>query len=115
MPAASTAFGATVWWPATMLRGRADAAKARDGLAAQLAGSFGGDVLTFCPAVRSAVPSAKPGRMPHSEGMRNPTTRGELRAGDLSRWGWDRLFAVADSLGYDVVVTLRPRGPMAAG
>lgn len=96
-------------------RGRADAAKSRDGLAAQLAGAFRGDVIAFCHAVRSAVPSAKPCRMPHPEGMRDPTTRGELRAGNLSRWGWDRLFAVANSLGYDVVVTLRPRGHLAAG
>ncbi|TXM95074.1 hypothetical protein [Methylobacterium sp. WL116] len=91
-------------------RGRADAAKSRDGLAAQLAGAFRGDVLQFCHAVRGAVPSAKPSRMPHPEGMTDPTTRGELRAGNLARWGWDRLFAVANSLGYDVVVTLRPRG-----
>lgn len=94
-------------------RGRADAAKARDGLAAQLAGAFRGDVLNFCHAVRSAVPSAKPSRMTHPEGMKDPTTRGELRAGNLARWGWDRLFAVAHTLGYEVVITLRPRSPVA--
>ena len=96
-------------------RGRADTAKARDGLAAQIAGVFRGDVLQFCHAVRAVVPSAKPCRMPHPEGMRAPTSRGELRAGNLARWGWDRLLAVANSLDYDVVVTLRPRTGLAAG
>ncbi len=46
--------------------------------------------------------------------MKDPLTRGELRAGHLARWGWDRLFAVANSLGYEVVITLRPRTPSAA-
>ncbi|MFF9550820.1 hypothetical protein [Methylobacterium fujisawaense] len=45
--------------------------------------------------------------------MKDPLTRGELRAGHLTRWGWDRLFAVANSLGYEVVITLRPRTPSA--
>ncbi|MCJ2038850.1 GAF domain-containing protein [Methylobacterium sp. J-059] len=66
-------------------RGRVDAAKAQDGLAAQLAGAFRGDVINFCHDVRSAIPSAKPCRLLHPEGMRDPTTRGELRAGNLTR------------------------------
>lgn len=57
---------------------------------------------------------AKPCWLCRPEGMKNPLIRGELRAGHLARWGWDRLFAVANSLGYEVVITLRPRTPSAA-
>lgn len=57
---------------------------------------------------------AKPCRLSRPEGMKDLLTRGELRAGHLARWGWDRLFAVANSLGYEVVITLRPRTPSAA-
>lgn len=97
-------------------RGRADAEKAKDGLAAQIVGGFRGTVIEFCHAVRGAVPSAKPCRMQgHPPGMKDRATRGELRAGHIAGWGWDRLFAVANSLGYEVVVTIRPRGQVTAG
>jgi hypothetical protein len=63
----------------------------------------------FCRRVKAAVPSAKPCRMAYPPGMRDSHVRTDLRAGDIAGWGWERLCAVANSLGQDVVVTLRPR------
>ncbi|NEU12612.1 hypothetical protein G3T14_10730 [Methylobacterium sp. BTF04] len=48
-------------------------------------------------------------KMSHPAGMRDSHVRTDLRAGDIADWGWERLCAVAHSLGQDVVVTLRPR------
>lgn len=66
--------------------------------------------------MKAAVPSAKPCRMQgHPLRMKDRATRGELRIGHIAHWGWDRLFAVANSLGFEVVVTIRPRAQVTAG
>jgi hypothetical protein len=85
--------------------GKAVADSAKAGLAEEIASSFEGDVIQFCETVKARIPSAKPCRT----GMRNKHVRQQLRAGDIQGWGWDRLCAVAASLGHDVVVTLQPR------
>lgn len=93
-------------------RGRADADRARDRFAAQLAQAHGGDILSFCRRAKAAIPSAKPCRLrrpARPEGMRDPHVRTQMRAGDLTGWGWDRLFASAATLDLEVVLTVRPR------
>jgi hypothetical protein len=93
-------------------RGRADADRAKDGLAAQIAQAHAGDIIGFCRRVKAAIPSAKPCRMAKTafpEGMRDSHVRTQLRAGDIAGWGWDRLCGAAAALDHEVVVTLRPR------
>lgn len=77
-------------------------------LAAAIATSFVGTPQQLCQKVRHKVPSAKPCRMPAVQaappsrwvkGMNSPETRGQLRVGDLSGWGTQKLLGVAAALG----------------
>lgn len=94
-------------------RGRADAARAKDALAAQVAAAHAGPLQTFLDRLKPAVPSAKPCRLTRAvgypEGMRDSHARTQLRAGDIAGWGWDRLCAAVASIDHEIVVTIRPR------
>ncbi len=59
---------------------------------------------------RPSLPDA--GAPTRHEGSRDP---GELRIGHIAHWGWDRLFGVINSLGYEIVVTIRPRAQVSPG
>ncbi len=94
-------------------QGQADAARAKDGLAAQVAQAHAGPLQTFLDRLNPAVPSAKPCRLTRAvsypEGMRDSHARTHLRAGDIAGWGWDRLCAAVASIDHEIVVTIRPR------
>ncbi|MCJ2124573.1 hypothetical protein [Methylobacterium sp. J-077] len=83
------------------------------GFTAEIASLDGGDRDAFCRRVKAAVASAKPSRMAkpaYPVGMRDSHVRTDIRAGDVSAWGWERLCAVAASLEQTVHVTLVPPG-----
>ncbi|MCJ2020909.1 hypothetical protein MKK70_18065 [Methylobacterium sp. E-041] len=78
-------------------------------MAQQIAVSHAGTIEAFCERVKPAAPSAKPCRLSYPEGMKDSHVRTELRAGHLAGWHWARLCSVADAMGCDLEVTLKPR------
>lgn len=82
----------------------------QESLARQIARAHAGPRSDFLDAVRARVPSAKPSSLKKRRGgIPGAEARHRLMKGDIEDWGVQRLLAVADALGLEAQVVLKPK------